>query len=443
MEVRSMNSLVSIIVPVYNAQEYINRCVDSILNQEYHNFEIILIDDGSTDRSAEILDTYAKKDSRVTVIHQENAGVSASRNLALSIAKGTYIQFLDSDDWITPDATKLLVRSAVNEDCDMVIADFYRVTKNRLSQKGDIETDERMDRQEFASHMIENPADFYYGVLWNKLYKRSIIEKYHIRMDTSISWCEDFLFNLEYIRHAKYFFALQAPVYYYVKRKGSLVSQGLSISNTIKMKINVFDYYNQFYKDLYDEKDYDDIRLQVYRFLISSAKDGAVAPTPLSGSTKLGKERKALPNLTALTVEGEIMENYRFRKLLEYYLETAATTNHLTLEEIYLILLIHHSFEISTAKELSDLSGITPFKVSMALQKLEKKKLIQIESKKRGVLNFSLLPEADPIVEDLKIAHSDFNQTRFKNFSEEEKQLYLSLSEKTDQNIQEALWKMY
>jgi hypothetical protein len=115
--------------------------------------------------------------------------------------------------------------------------------------------------------MIENPADFYYGVLWNKMYRRSIIEEYHIRMDTSISWCEDFLFNLEYIRHAESFFALQVPIYYYLKRRGSLVSQGASITNTVRMKSNIFEYYNEFYKDVYEDKDYADIRLQVYSFL--------------------------------------------------------------------------------------------------------------------------------------------------------------------------------
>ena len=110
-------------------------------------------------------------------------------------------------------------------------------------------------------------------------------------MDVSISWCEDFLFNLEYIRHASSFYALQVPIYYYVKRKGSLVSQGMSISNAMRMKINIFDYYNEFYKDVYDHEDYADIRLQVYSFLWAAAKDGGVPPAPLPGGRKLGEER--------------------------------------------------------------------------------------------------------------------------------------------------------
>ena len=105
-----MNPTVSIIVPVYNAKNYLQRCIDSILHQEYTDYELFLVDDGSTDGSGDICDAYAAADARITVIHKENTGVSDSRNLAISQARGTYLQFLDSDDWITPDATKLFVR---------------------------------------------------------------------------------------------------------------------------------------------------------------------------------------------------------------------------------------------------------------------------------------------------------------------------------------------
>ena len=196
-----MKPMVSIIVPVYNAEKTIRRCVDSILNQEYTDFELILVDDGSTDLSGIICDEYASEDKRVHVIHKENTGVSDSRNLALDAARGTYLQFLDADDWITPNATRLFLETALRYQCDMVISDFYRVVGERVSHKGAIEEDGLLTKAEFAAQMMENPADFYYGVLWNKFYRRDIVEKQKLRMDTSISWCEDFMFNLEYIRH--------------------------------------------------------------------------------------------------------------------------------------------------------------------------------------------------------------------------------------------------
>ena len=99
-----MEPKVSIIVPVYNAQEYLKRCVDSILSQDYRDFELLLMDDGSKDASGEICDAYAQQDGRVRVIHKENSGVSDTRNQALELARGTFLQFLDSDDWIVPEA---------------------------------------------------------------------------------------------------------------------------------------------------------------------------------------------------------------------------------------------------------------------------------------------------------------------------------------------------
>ena len=197
-----MNPTVSIIVPVYNAEKTLPRCIDSILGQEYTDFELLLIDDGSSDSSGEICDRYAAQDSRIRVTHKPNSGVSDSRNIALDQACGTYLQFLDSDDWITPNATGLFVEYAQRYHCDMVISYFYRVVGERVSRKGDIEDDCVLTQEEFAAHMMENPADFYYGVLWNKLYRRDLVEKYHLRMNPKINWCEDFMFNLEYIRHA-------------------------------------------------------------------------------------------------------------------------------------------------------------------------------------------------------------------------------------------------
>lgn len=242
-----MGPTVSIIVPVYRAAETLGRCVDSILHQEFKDLELLLVDDGSTDGSAALCDAYARQDDRVRVFHQQNQGVSAARNLGLQYAQGEYLQFADSDDWLAPDATKRLVSAAQENRCDLVIGDFYRVIGNRVAQKGDIQDSAVLTRQEYAAYMMENPADFYYGVLWNKLYRRDIVEQYHLRMNTDLTWCEDFLFNLEYIAHAERFYALQIPIYYYVRTRGSLASQSLSISKTVKMKLFLFEYYHQFY----------------------------------------------------------------------------------------------------------------------------------------------------------------------------------------------------
>ena len=434
-----MNPTVSIIVPVYNAEATISRCIESIINQEYRDFELLLIDDGSTDSSGTICDRYAAEDSRIRLIHKENTGVSETRNMALDLACGTYLQFLDSDDWITPNATRLFVEEAERYHCDMVISDFYRVVGKRVAHKGDIDDDCVLTQEEFSAHMLQNPADFYYGVLWNKLYRRDIVEKYHLRMNPEISWCEDFMFNLEYIRHAEVFYALQVPVYYYVKTKGSLASQGMSISKTIKMKLMVFEYYNNFYKHVLDEEDYEKNRLQVYRFLVDAAGDGAVPPSFFSGSKKLGEERN---NVSQEVVAGEgiLMDDYRDRKLLDYYLEPIAQKNNLTLGEVRLLLGLSQLRHIGTRKEIADFAGITVRSLSLLLQRLSLKNMLKYEENRTTKeLKITFLPLASPIQNEIAAAQSNFEQAKYAGFTEDELIQYATLTEKIKNNIQKIL----
>ena len=438
-----MAPTVSIIVPVYNAEKTIGRCVDSILSQQYTDFELLLVDDGSTDSSGAICDSYTLADSRVQVIHKENTGVSDTRNIGISRAAGVYLQFLDSDDWITPDATKLLVETARDHDCDLVISDFYRVVGERVSRKGDIDEDRVLTREEYAAHMMEQPADFYYGVLWNKLYRRDIVESHRLRMDPELSWCEDFMFNLEYIRHAQRFYALQVPIYYYVKTKGSLASQSLSISKTIRMKLMLFEYYNQFYKSVLDEEEYEKSRLKVYRFLVDAAGDGAVPPTILPGSKKLGDERVSIcPE--ALSGEGVLADSFRERKLLEQYLESAALKNGLSLPEARLLLALEQITSVSSRKNLADFLGVSRSVLSMNLQKLTSKGLIRAEDVRDGEtakrqFQVAILPDARPVLEDLAAAQQGYIEAHLTGFTGEEAEQFALLMEKARANTRRAL----
>ena len=438
-----MDIMVSVIVPVYNAEKTLRRCIDSILNQEYTALELIAADDGSTDSSPEILDEYASKDSRVKVLHKENTGVSDTRNQAISLASGKYLQFLDSDDWITADATKLFVRTAEEHKCDMVISDFYRVVGTRVSHKGDIEEDEPMSREEYAAHMMENPADFYYGVLWNKLYRNDIVKKYKLQMNPKISWCEDFLFNLEYVSHADSFIALQVPVYYYVKTKGSLANQNLSITNTIKMKLMVFEYYNQFYKNVFNEEEYDKSRLKVYKFLFDAAQDGVVPPVILPGASRLGDERTKVSE-EVLESNGLLQNAYRDRMLLQYYLEPVALKHDISVPELRLMLYLSKADKVSTRRELADLVDLSKTSLSLTLKKLESRKLILLEDikdpkTKEKQMALSFLPESDIILEELHEAEQECEKARLIGFTPEELAEYRRLSEKIKANIQNIL----
>ena len=438
-----MEPTVSIIVPVYNAENTISRCIESILNQEYSDFELLLVNDGSTDGSGAICDEYAARDARVRVIHKENSGVSDTRNTALDRARGTYLQFLDSDDWITPDATSSLVRAAESGQCDLVVSDFYRVVGERVSQKGDIDDDGVMTREEYAAHMMENPADFYYGVLWNKLYRRSIVEAHHLRMDPAISWCEDFMFNLEYIRYAETFRALQVPIYYYVKTKGSLANQSLTISKTVKMKLTVFEYYQRFFKSVLDEEEYEKSRLKVYRFLLDAAGDGSVPPPMLPNSRKLGNERMQV-SPDVLSGEGVLYDAFRERKLLERYVETAALKNDLSLPEAKLLLALRDLKFQPTRRELADLVNLPRGTLSLSLQKLTGRglvKLTEVRSKAERFkrLDIAFSEVAQPILADLETARQDYKTSRLASLTPEELEQHDLLAGKIQAHIRDVL----
>lgn len=454
--------LVSMIVPVYNAEKTVDRCVSSILNQTYKDFELILLDDGSTDASGAVCDACAEKDARIRVVHKENSGVSDTRNQGIAMAEGEYLQFLDSDDWITPEATSLFVRAATEYQCDMVIADFYRVIGERVSQKGDIEEEGMMDRAAYAVNMMQKPADFYYGVLWNKFYKRSIIERYQLKMDSAVSWCEDFMFNLEYVRHVNSIYALKVPVYYYVKTKGSLVSQGISMKKTIQMKRTVFAYYNDFYKDVFDDEDYEKRRGQVYRFLFDAASDGTVSPLSISGNYRLGDERT---NVSEGVQEGEgiFFDSYRERKLQERMFDIVALRNGLTTVDVKLLYYLSQFHENCTFREMADILNISRRELSASIQRLLTKEMIAVpekekdraksksdiknemkekqqRDKKRGNLReYLVTPEAETVLSEMMFVLCDLDQIQYEGFSQEEIELYEALNEKRKRNIQKAV----
>ncbi len=462
---------VSIIVPVYNAEKTIERCIQSILNQEYKDFELLLLDDGSTDDSGRICEAYGAKDGRIRVLHKENTGVSDTRNRGISMARGEYLQFLDSDDWIAPEATRFFLQAARENDCDMVIADFYRVIGERVSQKGSIEEEGVMTRMDYAVKMMQRPADFYYGVLWNKFYKRSIIEKYGLRMDDSVSWCEDFMFNLEYVRHTDKIYALKLPVYYYVKTKGSLVSQGTSVKKTIQMKRTVFACYNDFYKDVFDDMDYEKRKGQVYRFLFDAASDGSVSPLNIPGNYKLGNERTRVSE-GVLEGEGTFFDIYRERKLQERLFDIVALRNDLTTVDVKLLYYLDQPHENCTLKEMANVLNISRREFSQSVQRLLAKEMIAVSEKDKGKVKsgsknesksgfpgepkgeekekqsdrqkanekeYVVTREAENIMSELLFVLCDFEHMQYEGFSPEEIALYEKLNEKRKRNIQGAL----
>lgn len=266
---------VSIIVPVYNAHDTLTRCLDSIRAQTFSDWELFLINDGSTDDSLAICRAFAAEEARATVIDVPNRGVSAARNVGIELAGGEYLQFVDSDDYLAPTMTEMLVSRARAHDSDLVVCDFYRVIEPRMAAKSHIRAEEKLTKKEFAEYFLRSPADYYYGVMWNKLYRRSLVQDWGIRCCTDMRWCEDLLFNLEYYRCAESFSAIAEPLYYYIANPAGLCAQGSGIRSAWSVKRALF----ASYKAVFESADiYDRHKIAIRRFFVAAARDGGVPP---------------------------------------------------------------------------------------------------------------------------------------------------------------------
>ena len=168
--------LISIILPIYNTETYLSRCIESILNQTYKNLEIICIDDGSTDTSSEILDKYAKMDERIKSIHKKNGGESNARNTGLNLMSGQYVGFMDCDDWIELDMYEILVSHIVDKNVDMAISTWY-CDKDNSSEKvqNRLPVSNRVfNRKELFQYIYRRDDYRGFAYMWNKLYKREL-----------------------------------------------------------------------------------------------------------------------------------------------------------------------------------------------------------------------------------------------------------------------------
>ena len=219
---------ISVIVPVYKAEKTLGRCVDSILGQTFADFELLLIDDGSPDRSGELCDTYASKDSRVKVIHQKNSGAAAARNVGLENASGEYISFADSDDFVAPDFLESLYGLSCRSGCDITMCNY------NLTDGGSFEPvlhgfaeGTAFDREGVRKVIFKNIIDCNtngYFALWNKLIKAEVVRKNKISFASDMSFGEDLCFILDMLISANGIAFTEKTVYNYIRSETGLFS---------------------------------------------------------------------------------------------------------------------------------------------------------------------------------------------------------------------------
>ena len=212
------NSLITIIVPVYNSEKTLHRCVDSILDQTYQNFEILLINDGSKDHSGDICDEYAKRDTRVRVFHKENNGVSAARNTGLDNAKGAWVSFVDSDDWISSEYLNVLYKEAIVTNADVVTCDFFEVGRNgiRMCNAFDWSAKNFTDINSIGKgQLLSVVISLSYGTVWNSIIAKDLINMRDLRFDINYKYGEDTLFMFQVYMYASLSRHIMRPLYYY------------------------------------------------------------------------------------------------------------------------------------------------------------------------------------------------------------------------------------
>ena len=209
--------LISVIVPVYNVEKYLEKCVDSIINQTYKNLEIILVDDGATDNSGKMCDEFAKKDSRIKVIHKENGGLSDARNFGLDVATGKYIQFIDSDDYIDEDMLELLYNNIKKYNAEISMCSHYILTEEECTAEG-TNTLDIYNRVDILKEVLLDEKVRSYA--WNKLFLRDLFKE--IRFPKGRVF-EDVLTIPKIFEKANTVVLDDVSKYYYRQRKGSIL----------------------------------------------------------------------------------------------------------------------------------------------------------------------------------------------------------------------------
>ena len=285
--------LISIIVPVYNTEPYLKRCIDSILRQTYINLEIILVDDGSTDASGSICDEYKQQDPRIVVIHQSNKGVSAARNAALDIASGEYISFVDSDDWIDFNMIKVLYDCINKNQADISIANFYSSDTDSIVKRNNVKIYNK--EKALCALMASNEI---HGVVWAKLFEKKLFQDTEFCEDIFVS--EDTLALATLISKANVITLTEYKGYHYIQREDSAIhSYNERYWTALEANDRIYCIYNKVLPE-----NIDIVQANILRFIV-------VFAVPLADTKQLSKD-----NYRRLKEHAEKYNNYNARKLL-------------------------------------------------------------------------------------------------------------------------------
>lgn len=293
-----MSSLVSIIIPVYKSETFLPKCIESCCKQTYKNIEIILVNDGSPDNSPAICTNYASSDPRIKVINKDNTGVSDTRNTGIRNARGTFITFVDSDDWIMPETIEKLVSLQNKHNLDLVTGGM-KIHRNGILSSTQLPTNELIsETNNIAQHLTDDNKLKFYRTPCCKLYKRELINKYHLLFDTSLKINEDFVFVLSYLSICKTIGTCAYGFYNYNHIFTSQKMRHYELHDLQKQwSLNLFQF--EVYKNYFIETDtYSSNKNMIYAYLINRIRSFvSTAILARSNSQDIKMFLKQIPNL--------------------------------------------------------------------------------------------------------------------------------------------------
>lgn len=302
-----MGDKISVIVPIYKVEDYLHRCVDSIINQTYTNLEIILVDDGSPDNCPMICDEYAKKDSRIRVVHKKNGGLSDARNAGIDIATGEYIMFIDSDDFVDIEMMESMMKNMIDNNVDMVVCNIKYVYEDREVVKYN-QADRILDRYEAMEEYLKDGV--VQAVAWNKLYKKSLINDMRYKVGKTN---EDEFFTYKVVDKTDKIYYNSRPFYNYIQRDSSIMGKySLKRLDGVEASYERLNFIKERYPDLYEKEKKTFINLCIYSYQM-------ILKEPNLDKNKQG--RKILNNYTKkIKFNKTELKNYSYKDKLKIYL---------------------------------------------------------------------------------------------------------------------------
>ncbi|GAA6381916.1 glycosyltransferase [Intestinibacter bartlettii] len=302
-----MGDKISVIVPIYKVEDYLHRCVDSIINQTYTNLEIILVDDGSPDNCPMICDEYAEKDSRIRVVHKKNGGLSDARNAGLDIATGEYIMFIDSDDFVDTEMMGSMMRNMIDDNVDMVVCNIKYVYEDREVVKYN-QSDRILDRYEAMEEYLKDGV--VQAVAWNKLYKKSLINNMRYKVGKTN---EDEFFTYKIVDKTEKIYYNSRPFYNYIQRDSSIMGKySIKRLDGVEASYERLNFIKKKYPTLYEKEKKTFVNLCIYSYQM-------ILREPNLDKDKQG--RKTLNNYRKkIKFNKTELKNYSYKDKLKIYL---------------------------------------------------------------------------------------------------------------------------